>query len=92
MLFAPAILYLPLWLDRQDRTRAGKIMAVVPAVLLSLHYFFLSFTGRVGLLGLGTAAWLVAACVLILRADRKAAATTEFAARPECPPAIRQAA
>jgi len=92
MLYAPAILYVPLWLDRQNRTRAAKIMAVVPILLTGLHYCFLSFTGRIGLLGIGTTAWLLSAFVLILRADRKAAATPEFAARHEDPPAIRQAA
>ncbi|MBN2475153.1 MAG: DUF2029 domain-containing protein [Pirellulales bacterium] len=64
MLLAPAVLLLPLWLDRQAMPRAATAMAVVPAVLSVLHYLLLDQAGRVGLLGLGTTAWLVAVIVL----------------------------
>jgi hypothetical protein len=74
MLFAPAILFFPLWLDRLNRPRAAKIMAVIPIVLIDLHYFFMSYVGRVGLLGLGTTAWLATAFVLVMRGGQKAAA------------------
>jgi len=69
LLLAPAILLVPLWLDRHGRPRAGVIMAAIPPVLSILHYVLLPYGGRVGLLGLGTAAWLMAAMVLIARAD-----------------------
>ena len=74
MLVAPAILYLPLWLDRQNQTRAAKIMALIPMMLIIPHYFFLSYAGRVGLLGIGTAAWLLAAFALVRRGCRNVAA------------------
>jgi hypothetical protein len=32
-------------------------VAIVPAVLVTLHYVLLDFTGRIGLLGLGCTAW-----------------------------------
>ena len=94
MLFAPAILYLPLWLDRQNHARAAKFMAVVPIILIDLHYIFLSYAGRVGLLGLGTTAWLLTAFVLVIRGNRKAAAPAlpESIPQNSFPPAIKQAA
>jgi len=94
MLFAPAIIYLPLWLDRQNHARAAKIMAVAPIILIDLHYLFLSYAGRVGLLGLGTTAWLVTAFVLVMRGSRKAAAPAlpESVPQNSLPPAIKQAA
>ena len=69
LLLAPAILLVPLWLDRHGRPRAGIVMAAIPPVLSILHYVLLPYGGRVGLLGFGTAAWLMAAMVLIARAD-----------------------
>ncbi len=94
MLFVPAILYFPLWLDRENHNRTAKIMAVVPIILIDLHYFFLPYAGRVGLLGIGTTVWLVAAFVLVMRSDSKAAvpALPEFVPHDESPPQIKQAA
>ena len=71
LLLAPAILFVPLWLDRHGRPRAGVVMAAILPVLSILHYALLPYGGRIGLLGFGTAAWLMAAMVLIARADRK---------------------
>ncbi len=94
MLFVPAILYLPLWLDRQNHTRAAKIMAIIPIILIDLHYIFLSYAGRVGLLGLGTTVWLLTAFVLIARSSLKAAASALPDSIPQnaFPPVIKQAA
>ena len=69
LLLAPALLLVPLWLDRHSQPRAGVIMAAIPPVLSILHYVLLPYGGRIGLLGFGTAAWLMAAMVLIARAD-----------------------
>ena len=68
MLLAPAVLFVPLWLDRQGMRRAAVAMAVMPAALSILHYALLGQAGRIGLLGIGTAAWLMAAMVLVGRA------------------------
>ena len=70
LLLAPAVLLVPLWLDRRGYGRAGVVMAAIPAILSVLHYVLLPYAGRVGLLGLGTAAWLMAALVLMARVDQ----------------------
>jgi hypothetical protein len=69
LLLAPAILLVPLWLDRHGRPRVGVVLAAILPVLSILHYVLLPYGGRVGLLGFGTAAWLMAAMVLIARTD-----------------------
>jgi hypothetical protein len=68
MLLLPAVLLLPLWLKRREMTRAAIVMALVPAALSLLHYVLMPYTGRVGLLGLGTTFWLMTALVLVDRA------------------------
>ncbi len=70
MFLAPAALLVPLWLECRASSRAAVAMAVVPAVLSVLHYVMLPVAGRVGLLGLGTTAWLIAAMVLVERGIR----------------------
>ncbi len=94
MLFAPAVLYLPLWLDRENHKRAAIALAVIPIVLIDLHYIFLGFAGRVGLLGLGMTAWLLAALIIVARSDLKTAATSfsEDVPLEEFLPVARQAA
>jgi hypothetical protein len=76
MLLSPATLLVPLWLDRRSYSRAGVVMAMIAPLLPILHYALLPFSGRIGLLGLGTAGWLMAALVLMARADRSAAEAT----------------
>ena len=94
MLLVPAILYLPLWLDREDRVLAAKIMAIVPMVLVDLHYVFLPLAGRVGLLGLGTTAWLLTAFAYISRSSVKKAVSvqSEDIVISTCPPVLKRAA
>ncbi|MFZ1933377.1 MAG: glycosyltransferase 87 family protein [Thermoguttaceae bacterium] len=77
LLLAPAILLVPLWLDRHGRPQAGVVMAAIPPVLSVLHYVLLPYGGRVGLLGFGTTAWLMAAMVLIARTDWALSRTAE---------------
>jgi len=67
LLLSPAVLLLPLWLDCRGRPRAGIIMASIPVVLSLTHYILLPYAGRIGLLGLGTTVWLMAAMVLTVR-------------------------
>jgi hypothetical protein len=64
MLVVPAILFLTVWLDQRGLRRTAVAMAVVPAALSVLHYVLLPWAGRIGLLGLGTTCWLLAAFVL----------------------------
>ena len=81
VLLAPAVLLVPLWLEatrshsaaagRQAKVGRGSILlAVAPGVLILVQYVFLPYVGRIGLLGLGTAAWLMAAMVLMERASQ----------------------
>jgi hypothetical protein len=64
-LAAPAAMFFPWWLACRGRTRAAAIMAAAPVLLVNLHYLWLPLAGRIGLLGLGLSAWLVAAIALV---------------------------
>jgi hypothetical protein len=69
LMLAPAVLMVPLWLDRHGWHRAGMAIMAVPGPLCLLHYALLpAGSGRIGLLGMGTAAWLMAVMVLVARA------------------------
>ncbi|MFM8285559.1 MAG: glycosyltransferase family 87 protein, partial [Planctomycetaceae bacterium] len=57
VLWLPAVVWVPLWLSRHQQPQLARWVAIVPAVLVSLHYVLLDFTGRIGLLGLGCTAW-----------------------------------
>ncbi len=92
MLCAPAILYLPLWLDRENHGRAAKILAVIPILLIDLHYVFLSYAGRVGLLGLGTTVWLISAFFLVAQSKQKADTLAMPDSSNACPPVANKAA
>jgi len=71
LLLAPAVLLVPLWLERCGRPRAGLVLAAIPPAFSVLHYVFLPYAGRVGLLGMGTTAWLMATLVVMARTDRQ---------------------
>lgn len=73
LLLAPAVLFLPLWLDCLGSSRWAAVLAVVPCVLINLQYLFLPYVGRVGLLGLGMTIWLLVAFLLISRRSTSAA-------------------
>ena len=92
LLLAPGVLLVPLWLDRRGRGRAGIVMAAIPPVLSVLHYVLLPYAGRVGLLGLGTAAWLMAALVLMARADQAARRMADLHEASTTAPALGRAA
>jgi hypothetical protein len=70
VLLAPAVLFVPLWFDDLGRRRWATVLAIVPCVLILLQYIFLPYVGRIGLLGLGTTAWVMAVMVLMVRACR----------------------
>ena len=67
MLSAPAILFFTPWLAARGPRRTAVALALMPAALSVLHYVLLPWTGRIGLLGLGTACWLAAALALTIR-------------------------
>jgi hypothetical protein len=87
LLLAPAVLFVPLWLDGRGGSRAAGILAVVPGVLIVLQYVLLPYVGRIGLLGLGTTGWLMAAMALTVRAgaaEEPVALPDASAAPPLC--------
>lgn len=71
VLLLPAAAFVPLYLLRIGSACAAKILAMLPAVLVILHYVFLETTGRLGLLGIGTLGWFVAAAALFVRGPRR---------------------
>ena len=78
LLFAPAVLFVPLWLDCQGRRRWAIILAITPGLLILLQYVLMPYVGRIGLLGLGTTGWLMAAMVLTVRAASLARSADYF--------------
>jgi hypothetical protein len=65
VLFLPAALFVPLWFIKCGAPRRAFRGAVVPALLVVAHYALLEYTGRVGLLGIGTTLWYFAASTQI---------------------------
>jgi hypothetical protein len=66
MVEGPALLTVPLWLTRRRLPRTALAFAFVPAALSWAHYLAMPLIGPLGLLGLGTTAWFLAACGLIV--------------------------
>ena len=64
VLWLPALLFVPLWLYGEGRDRAAAAMAWIPCGLVIAHAALFSVAGRLGLQGLGHAAWFVAAVAL----------------------------
>ena len=61
----PGVLLLPLWLLSRNMPRAAWWMAWTPVALVMAHYLALLITGRLGLLGIGTATWYATGLVMI---------------------------
>ena len=45
--------------------RTARVMAWTPVALVMAHYLALPITGRIGLLGIGTATWYATGVVLV---------------------------
>ena len=78
LLIAPAVLFVPLWLKRLGLRRWAIFMALASCSLILLQYVLMPYVGRIGLLGLGTTAWLMAAMVLSVRAVPEAEGANYF--------------
>ena len=65
----PALLCVPIWLARRGLPRAANAAAVIPVVLSWSYYVAMPYVGGLGILGLGTAAWFLVMCGLILWAE-----------------------
>ncbi len=83
VLLLPAVTFVCLWLLRRDQWNWAVGLAIVPGILVVGHYAFLSVTGRIGLLGLGTTLWYVSASVRMLMADRSASGNASAPLRVE---------
>ena len=64
----------------------GSLLAIVPGVLVLLQYILLPYVGRIGLLGLGNTAWVMAAMVLMDRTSRSLSAAASRAECARCTP------
>ncbi len=62
----PALLCVPTWLSRRGMPRAARIAAILPALLSWSYYLAMPQVGGLGLLGLGTAAWFLGVCGLLV--------------------------
>jgi hypothetical protein len=79
-----AVLFVPIWFLRRGKPRLARVVAVIPPVLSWSHYVAMPYTCVVGLLGLGTTAWFLGVCGLILlsgTAPAAGAAAPHFAGR-----------
>jgi hypothetical protein len=79
VMLLPANVLVPLWLLRNGQTRWAFGMATVPLLLIFGHYLLLEYTGRIGLLGLGTAAWYFGSSGLLVGSRRLATRQSEVA-------------
>lgn len=70
VLMLPAVLLLPLWFDARQLHRQARWAAFGPVALSWLHYVLLDWTGRMGVLGIGTTVWFFAISVWMVRAAR----------------------
>lgn len=76
MLLVPANVFAPLWLLQAGRRNWAWGVALVPLLLVFAHYLALDTTGRIGLLGLGTAVWFFTTCGLMLSVQARVSAAT----------------
>ncbi len=65
----PALICVPIWLWRRGMPFAARVVAALPVVLSWSYYMAMPYTGGLGVLGLGTAAWFVLACGFIVWAE-----------------------
>ena len=66
MMVLPAALVVPLWLWRRGHLGVSRVMAIMPVVLVWSHYLAKRSAGSIGLLGLGTSAWFLAICAVVV--------------------------
>lgn len=83
MLLLPATWFVPARLYLDGRWRTAWCMAAAPALLVVPHYLLLDPLGRLGYLGIGTAAWCVAGTALLARPwkGREAGQAAQLAAQ-----------
>jgi hypothetical protein len=70
VVWLPALVFVPYWFWSNDRRALAIAMVESALVLMLAHYILLDHSGRVGLLGIGTAIWYLFATVSIGWASR----------------------
>jgi hypothetical protein len=73
VMMIPAVLLVPLWFETRQLHREARWAAFAPVALSWLHYVLLDWTGRMGVLGIGTTVWYFAISVWMARASRSVA-------------------
>ena len=68
----PALIAVPLRLDRLGQHRAARWLLVAMPTLVCVHYVAKRQVGPYGMLGLGTTFWFLAACALLIATRRPA--------------------
>lgn len=87
VLLIPSIVFVGLAVRRRWGDRAAIQIAAVPACLCIIHYLFVHVgAGRAGVLGIGTAMWFVASCVLTLRSTQAIASSATQSPEATAPP------
>jgi len=61
-----AALFLPSWVWLRGFPRLAFVVAAIPLLLELQHYLIRASLRLVGVLGVGTALWLVAACIVVI--------------------------
>ena len=79
VVWLPALVLVPYWMWNNDRRALAIAMAETALVLMLAHYVFLDHSGRVGLLGIGTAIWYFVGTVSIGWARRRSIAVGKTA-------------
>ena len=80
MVELPALICVPIWFWRRGMPKAARVAALVPAVLSWMYYVAMPYTGGLGVLGLGTAAWFLGVCVVVLSVQASGGRGTRSAA------------
>jgi hypothetical protein len=89
VMWLPGLIFVPGWLWQTGRRAQAMGLAESALVLVVAHYLVLDHAGRVGLLGIGTAIWCLAAAVSLCRATRRETATLSITDAEETPDALR---
>ncbi|MCY2966720.1 MAG: glycosyltransferase family 87 protein [Planctomycetota bacterium] len=72
LLWIPGVLFLSLWLARQQHGGIARKFAFWAVGLCAVHYVLLDFAGRIGVLGIGTTVWFFLACKTLYQTGAKA--------------------
>lgn len=67
LMLSPAVVFVPLRIGQTGQIKKALWMAALPPLFCFIHYLLLPYAGRIGLLGLGTTGWLLAAMSLVSR-------------------------